>query len=114
MLTKRSQQVFVAGHAAVPYRPYSKTCPPVPPVTPPKRWVTKTLCGTYTVYRYTVYLSLGGTATVQETQYVIPGLPATSVFNSGPPPQDWSGVATPYPLPVVSTGPYCKTVTVYE
>lgn len=114
MLTKLIQHVFVAGHAAVPYRPYSKTCPAVPPVTPPKRWVTKTLCGTYLVRQYTVYLSLGGTATVQETVYTIPGLPDTAVLNSGPSPDKWSGVATPYPLPVIGTGTICKTVTVYE
>lgn len=115
MLTKLTQQVFVAGQSAAAYRPYSKTCPTPPPVAPPKRWVTKKLCGTVTVYRYDVYLAtqFGKTARVTETRYVVAGLPTTSTF-TGPPPQDWSGIATPLPLPVISTQPYCTTVTVYE
>lgn len=115
LLRKSTLQVFIASQPAMSYRPYSKTCPVPPPVAPPKRWVTKKLCGTVTVYAYDVYLAdqFGKTARVTETRYVVPGLPSTSTF-TGPPPQDWSGIATPLPLPVISTQPYCTTVTVYE
>jgi hypothetical protein len=73
------------------------------------------LCGTYTVYAYDVYIAstYGLTERVTETQYVIPGLPTTSTF-LGPNPDLWSGIATPLPLPVIGTGPYCTTVSVYE
>ncbi|MES2347025.1 MAG: hypothetical protein V4641_05575 [Pseudomonadota bacterium] len=111
MLIKTSLNVFVPGQPALAYRPYSKTCPAPVPVTPPKRWVTKTLCGTYTVYLYDVYtpdLTMK-VWHVKKTQYVIAGLPTTSTFQGAPPEPGFP--TTPV---VAATGPYCVTVNVYE
>lgn len=113
LLEKALQTVFIPGQPALDYRPYSKTCPVPPPVTPPKRWVTKTVCGTKEVYSFKAYLDseLGVIKTATETRYVLPGVPTTSSITGLP----YTGyTVVPGSLTLLSTTPYCATVTVYE
>ena len=113
MLTKLSSTVLVPGQPELEYRPYSKTCPTPPPVTPPKRWVTKTVCGTKEVYSFKAYLDTqyGVIITATETRYVLPGVPTTS-STTGLPYTGYTVIDGSFVL--LSTTPYCATVTVYE
>lgn len=117
MLTKLTQQVIIPGRAAKGYRPYSRNCPIPPPATQPTtpqpRPVTKTVCGTVETYTFTVFVDaeFGAAREVKETLYVLPGLPATNTYVGLP----YGGYTVkPGSLRLVSSSPYCTTVTVYE
>jgi hypothetical protein len=109
MLTKTAQTVFIPGVAGRAYRPYSRTCPPPPTPPPPKRWVNKTVCGTYTRYAFYATTKAGDLVQVQEVFYTFTDYP-TQITTS--PAYDPS---QPSSQPVmIGQGPYCMQVRVYE
>lgn len=110
MLTKTANQVFHPAVAARAYRPYSRTCPAPPPPIPPKRWVTKTVCGSYTKYAF--YATQKDGTVVQVTEYIYN-------FGSAYPQQIVTSPAydpsQPFTQPmIIGQGPYCMQVKVYE
>lgn len=109
MLTKTTREVYHAGVTSYPAQAYSRTCPPPIPPTPPKRWVTKTVCGNYSKYGFGAYDHTGAAIIVYQTVYVLPGMPpTTTVVPSYDPTKP---TTTPE---LIGTGPYCTKVTVYE
>lgn len=109
MLTKIAQPVFHAAVASRAYRPYSRTCPAPTPPTPPKRWVTKKVCGTYTKYAFYAHTSAGDIVQITQYVYTFDSYP-TQIATS--PTYDLSQPTT-QPMNIGS-GPYCMQVRVYE
>jgi hypothetical protein len=109
MLTKYPQTEYVEAIPAVPYRPYSKTCPAAsaPSSTYPTQ---KTVCGTYSIYGFLAYDLNGKLIVVQETVYDIPGYVHFVTFA---PTYDTTKPTKQLQQPV-QQGPYCATVTVNE
>lgn len=108
MLTKPTFDIF---HPFVPgqtFRPYSRTCNDTPPTTP-KRWVTKTVCGTYTISVFYAHLADNTIVQVRQTVYSLPGVP--TITDTSPPYDTTKPITPPQ---VIGQGPICKTVTVYE
>lgn len=109
MLIKLARTVAIAGQPAVDYRPYSKTCPPPPPVPGVKRWTLKTVCGTRSIYGFLATAKDGSTVTVTQITYAIPGVNIPAVNSV-----DFDNTK-PFTQPqLVSTEPYCVQVRVYE
>jgi hypothetical protein len=108
MLLKLSLDVYVPPVDALPYRPYSRTCPPVPPPHT-KRWVKKKICGTITVFVFFAYVTDHSYTDIHQTEIALPGYPP--VISYDPP-----FISTlPFTDPMmVSQQPYCVTVKVYE
>lgn len=110
MLIKTAQQVFVAGVAGRAFRPFSRTCPTPPPKPPPKRWVTKTVCGTYSKYAFYASDHSGNLIQVTEMIYEFGGEYPTQFVVT--PTYD---ATQPSSQPMkIGEGPYCMQVRVYE
>lgn len=112
MLLKPTSSVFLAGQSKLDYRPYYKSCPAPPPPPAPKRWVTKTVCGTAKTYAIDYFNTSqsGGIGHGQQVIYELPGLPTTATTSGVP----YEHGAFIYPARLLHTAAFCKTVTVYE
>lgn len=115
MLTKTTNDVFIPGVVQLPYRPYSKTCPPTNTAPPAKRWKMKRVCGTKTITQFFVNTStdilndVALTKLITLTMITIPGFPAiVSVSPAFDPSLPTSEAWT------LSNTEYCVTVKVYE